>query len=60
MKIKIILLTYFLFLTFLIAQENYQITVRTDKEPIASGRFEPTWKSLKQYTAPDWYRNAKF
>jgi alpha-L-fucosidase len=29
-------------------------------EPIANGPFKPTWESLQQYKAPDWYRNAKF
>ncbi|MDP4239080.1 MAG: alpha-L-fucosidase [Bacteroidota bacterium] len=29
-------------------------------EPIATGIFEPTWKSLEQYKVPDWFRNAKF
>ena len=24
------------------------------------GRFEPTWESLKNYEAPEWFRNAKF
>ena len=23
-------------------------------------RFEPKWESLKQYTVPDWYIDAKF
>lgn len=23
-------------------------------------RYEPTWKSLKAYTVPDWYQDAKF
>src|ERR1039458_5950013 len=27
---------------------------------IAPGPFEPTWDSLKQYQAPDWFRDAKF
>jgi hypothetical protein len=27
---------------------------------IAPGPFEPTWESLKQYAAPDWFRDAKF
>src|SRR6188474_1489291 len=22
--------------------------------------FQPTWESLKQYSVPDWYRDAKF
>ncbi len=29
-------------------------------EPMQTGKFEPTWESLKQYQVPDWYRNAKF
>jgi alpha-L-fucosidase len=30
-------------------------------EPMDTGRFEPTWASLKQYSsAPEWYRDAKF
>jgi len=27
---------------------------------IAEGMFQPTWESLKQYKAPDWFRDAKF
>jgi alpha-L-fucosidase len=27
---------------------------------IAQGPFQPTWESLKQYKAPDWFRDAKF
>ena len=27
---------------------------------IARGPFEPTWESLKQYKAPQWFRDAKF
>src|SRR5579872_1366222 len=27
---------------------------------IAPGAFQPTWESLKQYRAPDWFRDAKF
>src|SRR5256714_1509608 len=27
---------------------------------VARGPFEPTWDSLKQYRAPDWFRDAKF
>jgi alpha-L-fucosidase len=43
-----------------LAQENIMVVVNTDKEPIAPGKFEPTWESLSQYKVPDWYRNAKF
>jgi alpha-L-fucosidase len=27
---------------------------------LATGPFQPTWDSLKQYKAPDWFRDAKF
>jgi alpha-L-fucosidase len=36
------------------------IIVNTQSEPVASGKFQPTWDSLKQYQVPDWFRNAKF
>lgn len=36
------------------------VIVNTSTEPVASGKFEPTWESLKQYQAPEWFRNAKF
>lgn len=34
--------------------------VSTTTEPMATGRFEPTWKSLEQYETPEWFRDAKF
>jgi alpha-L-fucosidase len=42
------------------AQENRLITVQTKNEPIAQGKFEPTWESLQQYEVPEWFSNAKF
>jgi alpha-L-fucosidase len=42
------------------AQENMEVIVNTSQEPIATGKFEPTWQSLSQYKVPDWFRNAKF
>jgi|CZKI01.1.fsa_nt_gi alpha-L-fucosidase len=29
-------------------------------EPVAPGKFQPSWESLRQYEVPEWYRNAKF
>jgi len=29
-------------------------------EPMATGKFQPTWESLKQYECPEWFRDAKF
>ena len=34
--------------------------VSTVQEPMADGKFQPTWDSLKQYQVPDWFRDAKF
>jgi alpha-L-fucosidase len=34
--------------------------VQAQNEPMDTGIFEPTWESLKQYEAPEWFRNAKF
>src|SRR5262245_37124895 len=36
------------------------VLVSTEAEPIAPGKFKPTWESLKQYQTPDWFRDAKF
>jgi alpha-L-fucosidase len=32
----------------------------TSAEPVAPGRFSPTWDSLAQYRVPQWYSQAKF
>ena len=37
-----------------------KVIVNTSAEPMAPGKFQPTWESLKQYQVPDWFRNAKF
>jgi alpha-L-fucosidase len=29
-------------------------------EPMATGKFQPAWGSLKQYETPEWFRDAKF
>jgi alpha-L-fucosidase len=36
------------------------IIVSTQEEPVARGKFAPTWESLKQYQEPEWFRDAKF
>ena len=30
------------------------------EEPVAPGKFQPSWESLQQYEFPDWFRDAKF
>jgi alpha-L-fucosidase len=36
------------------------IIVNTAAEPVAKGKFDPTWASLQQYEIPEWFRDAKF
>jgi alpha-L-fucosidase len=36
------------------------VIVETNHQPVASGKFQPTWKSLGQYQTPEWFRDAKF
>ena len=36
------------------------VVVSTSAEPMAKGKFAPTWESLKQYQTPEWFRDAKF
>ncbi|HEX5397652.1 MAG TPA: alpha-L-fucosidase [Verrucomicrobiae bacterium] len=46
-----------------LAQESNSISfivVNTSSEPVAAGKFQPTWDSLKQYQCPQWFRDAKF
>jgi alpha-L-fucosidase len=36
-------------------------TAQSKIEPMATGKYDATWQSLKQYSsAPEWYRDAKF
>jgi alpha-L-fucosidase len=36
------------------------VIVSTAAEPVAKGKFTPTWQSLRQYEVPEWFRDAKF
>ena len=60
MKTKLFLAIVFCVSQMLTAQTTYPSPVRSGNEPMASGKFEPTWQSLQQYQMPDWFRNAKF
>ncbi len=42
------------------AAEKFISPLGSKIEPMAKGKFEPTWESLQQYQTPDWYRDAKF
>jgi alpha-L-fucosidase len=36
------------------------VIVSTVAEPVAAGKFAPSWESLRQYEVPGWFRDAKF
>lgn len=38
------------------AQENTKPAL----QPMEQGPYQPTWESLAQYEAPEWFRDAKF
>ena len=60
MKNILLIIVFIFFALCLKAQQNTQVIASTNNEPIATGKFEPTWESLSQYKVPDWFRNAKF
>ncbi len=60
MKVKIVITLLVLCHFRLLAQETFSVPVKTENEPVAAGKFKPTWESLKQFEAPEWFRNAKF
>ncbi|HET9571055.1 MAG TPA: alpha-L-fucosidase [Bacteroidales bacterium] len=60
MKVSILSILLTLLSFNLIAQSQKMVVVNTEKEPLVSGKFVPTWESLSQYKAPTWFRNAKF
>jgi alpha-L-fucosidase len=41
------------------ADTTYLSPVAPGAEPVSSGKFKPTWESLKQYQTPEWFRDAK-
>lgn len=43
-----------------VVAQDYDVPVSERDEPMAQGKFKPTWQSLSQYDVPEWFRNAKF
>jgi alpha-L-fucosidase len=39
---------------------DHQSDEHAGNEPVAEGKFKPSWESLGKYKVPEWYRNAKF
>ncbi|MBP3790076.1 MAG: alpha-L-fucosidase [Prevotella sp.] len=46
-------------LSFVQAQTT-PIPVTEAHEPMAKGKYQPTWQSLQQHATPEWFRDAKF
>lgn len=44
----------------LTVQAGEIVKVSEADEPMLTGKFEPTWESLKSYEVPQWFRDAKF
>lgn len=42
------------------AEPAFVSTISATAEPMAPGKFAPTWESLKNYEVPEWFRDAKF
>lgn len=40
--------------------QDYKVKITGEAEPMMTGKFEPTWESLKQYEVPEWFKNVKF
>lgn len=37
-----------------------RVIVDTAEQPVAAGKYVPSWDSLRQYQVPEWFRDAKF
>ena len=40
--------------------QTYQVPVSEQHEQMLTGKYEPTWQSLKTHQTPEWFRDAKF
>ena len=58
--IKQTLLSIFLLLPIAGYSQDEIVKVSEAQEPMAKGKFEPNWESLRKYETPEWFRNAKF
>ncbi len=49
-----------LMLALAVQAQQYQVPVSEIHEKMMSGKYQPTWESLRQHKVPEWFRNAKF
>ena len=59
MKRISMMITACAWLTFATAQ-SYKVPVSEAHEKMQTGKYEPTWESLRQHETPTWFRDAKF
>lgn len=57
---KTLFLTILLVASSMEAQQKYDVPVLDSEEPMAIGKYSPTWESLREYETPEWFRDAKF
>lgn len=56
----IVIASVFLLTVGSVLAQDFPVKVSEQNEKMMQGKFEPTWQSLKQYEAPEWFRNVKF
>lgn len=60
MKTTKLIIASLLFSWGSLSAQEYQVPVSEKDEPMATGKFQPTWESLETYQVPEWFRNVKF
>ncbi|WP_276893834.1 alpha-L-fucosidase [Hallella bergensis] len=60
MQIKRFLLVCGTLFALNVEAQEVQVPVSEAHEKMATGKYQPTWQSLRQHKVPEWFRNAKF
>lgn len=60
MQIKRLLLVCGTLFALNVEAQEVQVPVSEAHEKMATGKYQPTWQSLRQHRVPEWFRNAKF
>ncbi|MCI1648395.1 MAG: alpha-L-fucosidase [Bacteroides sp.] len=57
---RLFIWTLILFFFAKVEAQVYSVPISEENEKMMKGDFKPTWESLENYKAPEWFRNAKF
>lgn len=60
MQIKRLLLVCGTLFALNVEAQEVQVPVSEAHEKMATGKYQPTWQSLRQHKVSEWFRNAKF